>query len=175
MPALRRDRRGHDRPERGPGLDKYDPPLLPGGFHQTDLVGLHRLCVEYFPKSAARARLMETLSTIFRSINDSSISARLWIGGGFLTEKENPEDVELTMIVKETSFKILTANQRAFFDWFRSTSLYLEHRCYTYALVLDDTRDDWEVLQRYWLRQYGFDDQRRKKAIAEILVPKPPL
>src|SRR5215472_8119491 len=98
MPALGIDRR-RERSERGTkGLEKYDPPLLPGGFHQTDLVGLHRLCVEYFPKSTARARLMETLSTIFRSINDASISARLWIGGGFLTEKENPEDVELTMI-----------------------------------------------------------------------------
>ena len=154
-------------------MDKYYPPLLPGGFHQTDLVGLHRLCVEYFPKSTARARLMETLSAVFRSINDSAISARLWIDGGFLTEQENPDNVELTMILLESVFRRLNSDQRAFFDWFRSTSLYQEHRCYTYALVLDDLRDDWEFLQRYWLRQYGFDDERRKRGVAEILVPKP--
>jgi hypothetical protein len=116
---------------------------------------------------------MDTLSTIFRSINDSSIAGRLWVGGGFLTEMENPEDVELTMIVQEMVFRGLTSDQRAFFDWFRSTSLFSEHRCYTYALVLDDQRSDWELLQRYWLRQYGFDDRRRKKAIAEILLPNP--
>jgi hypothetical protein len=145
-------------------------PLLPVGFHETDLAGLRRLCVEYFPKSGSRARLMETLSTLVKSINDSGIPARLWIDGGFLTEQENPEEIDVTMIVMASAFRAMTADQRAFFDWFRSTSLYDKHRCYNYALVLDGERDDF--LHRYWLRQYGFDDDRRKKGVAEILLPK---
>ena len=115
---------------------------------------------------------METLSTIVRSVNDSSVPARLWVGGSFLTAQENPEDFDVTLVLVESVFRSMTADQRAFFDWFHSTSLYEKHRCYNYALVLDGERDDWETLHRYWLRQYGFDVERRKKGVAEILVPK---
>ena len=153
-------------------IDEYYAPLLPVGFHETDLAALARLCVDYFPKSGSRPRLMATLSSLYRSINDSSIPARLWIDGSFLTEQENPEDIDVTMVVVGHVFRSLTAEQRALFDWFRSTPLYEEHRCYNYALILDGERDDWDLLHRYWVRQYGFDDDRRKKGVAEILVPK---
>ena len=148
-------------------VDEYYAPLLPVGFHETDLATLARLCVEYFPKSGSRPRLMAALSSVYRSINDSSIPARLWIDGGFLTEQDNPDDIDVTMVVVGHVFRSMTAEQRALFDWFRSTSLYEGHRCYNYALILDGERDDWDRSHRYWLRQYGFDDDLRKKGVAE--------
>jgi hypothetical protein len=153
-------------------VDRVYASLLPVGFHEMDLNGVNRLCVERFPASVSRPRLMETLTTIVGSINDSSIPARLWVDGSFLTEQENPKDLDVTMIVVASVFGSMTADQRAFFEWFHSTSLYEKHRCYNYALVLDGERDDWEILFRYWVRQYGFDDERRKKGVAEIVVPK---
>ena len=147
-------------------------PLLPVGFHDTDLAGLKRLCVEYFPQSRSRSGLFETVATLTRSLNNSSIPSRLWIDGGFLTEDENAGEIDVTLVVVGDVFRSMTAEQRAFFEWFRSTDLHEKYRCYNYALILDGERDDWELLYRYWLRKYGFNDEARKKGIAEIVLPK---
>jgi len=146
--------------------------LLPVGFHDTDLAGLKRLCVDYFPQSRSRSGLFETVATLTKSLNQASIPSRLWIDGSFVTEQENPAEVDVTLVVVGPVFRSMTGEQRAFFDWFRSTPLYEKHRCYNYALILDGERDDWELLYRYWLRKYGFNDETRKKGIAEIVLPK---
>ena len=46
------------------------------GFHDTDLAGLKRLCVEYFPQSRSRAGLFETVATLTKSLNQASIPSR---------------------------------------------------------------------------------------------------
>ena len=147
-------------------------PLLPVGFHDTDLARLKRLCVDYFPQSRSRSGLFETVATLARSLNQSSIPSRLWIAGRFLTEEENPTEVDVTLVVVGDVFRSLTTEQRVFFDWFHSTDLGEKYRCYNYALILDGERDDWELLYRYWLRKYGLNDEARKKGIAEIVLPK---
>ena len=82
--------------------------LLPVGFHDTDLAGLKGLCVDYFPQSRSRSGLFETVATLTKSLNQSSIPSRLWIDGGFLTERENPGEVGVTLVVVGPVFRSMT-------------------------------------------------------------------
>jgi hypothetical protein len=147
------------------------PPLLPVGFHNTDVAGLQRLCVDYFPSSRTRPKLMNTVSMVVSLVNRVSIPSRLWVGGPFVTEEDNPESCLLTLVLVESIFKRLSAEQLEFFDWFRDVSLYEKYRCCNYGIVLDAERPDYENVSGFWLRQFGFHDELRKKGIPEILLP----
>ncbi len=147
------------------------PPLLPVGFHRTDIAGLERLCVGYFAHSTTRPRLMNTISMVVSLVNRVSIPARLWIGGPLMTEEENPDDCCLTLVLVQSIYRGLSPDQREFIDWFGDVSLFEKYRCTNYIIVLDAEREDFETLQGFWLRQYGFHDERRKKGVAEILLP----
>jgi hypothetical protein len=146
-------------------------PLLPAGIHPSDWTGLRRLCVEYFPKSSTRPQMMSTISMIARLVNEASIPARLWIGGEFLTERENPQACTVAIVLVESVYSSLSSDQSDFFDWFRHSSLLDEHKCETYGIVLDAGRRDWEFLYMYWLNQYGLGRKKVSTGIVEILMP----
>jgi hypothetical protein len=54
-------------------------------------------------------RLMSTISMIARLVNEASLPARLWIGGDFLTEKENPIDCSVAIVLVESGSQSLHA------------------------------------------------------------------
>ena len=147
------------------------PPLLPVGFHNTDIAGLQRLCVDYFPGSRTRPKLMNTVSMVVSLVNRVSIPSRLWVDGAFLTEEDDPDNCCLTLVLVESVFRRMSPEQREFFDWFRDVPLYEKYRCNNYGIVLDAERIDYESVLNFWLRQYGFHHDTRKKGIAEILLP----
>ncbi|WP_421722962.1 DUF6932 family protein [Bauldia sp.] len=152
------------------GQPESSAPLLPVGFHQTDLAGLERLCVEYFPGSLTRPGLMKTVSTIITLANRTSIPARMWIAGDFLTEEPDPDGLCIAMVLVESIFEALSDDQRDFFDWFRGESLFARYRCDNYGLVIDADRYDYDTVLRYWMRQFG-TGRGPKRGVAEILVP----
>ena len=147
------------------------PPLLPVGFHNTDIAGLQRLCVDYFPGSRTRPKLMNTVSMVVSLVNRVSIPSRLWVGGAFLTEEDDPGSCSLTLVLVESVFRRLSVEQREFFDWFRDVSLFEKYHCDNYGIILDAERSDYESVNSFWLRQFGFHDEMRKKGIPEILLP----
>jgi hypothetical protein len=83
------------------GADKQEfPPLLAAGFHKTDLAGLRRLAVIRFPDSFTRPSIMTHLEQIVGRINSAAIAGEIWVDGSFLTEKLNPEDVDVLLVVR---------------------------------------------------------------------------
>jgi hypothetical protein len=146
-------------------------PLLPAGIHPSDWSGLRRLCVDYFPASATRPRLMTTLTMLARLVNEASIPARLWIGGDLLTEKINPTDFSIAVVLIESVYNTLSGEQIDFFDWFRQSSFFDEYHCETYGMILDAGRSDWEFLYKYWLNQYGMGRTSISSGVIEILMP----
>jgi hypothetical protein len=145
--------------------------LLPVGIHSTDMTGLQRLCVEYFPGSTVRPVMMAAIAQMVGVINNASIPARIWIGGGFMSEAVEPADFSLSLVVTESVFDSMTPDQNSVFDWIRTASLFEKYRCENYAVVIDETRADGEWLNAYWLRQLMATSHDDRRGIAEILVP----
>lgn len=154
------------------GADKQEfRPLLPAGFHPTDLAGLRRLAAVRFPDSFTRPAIMTHLEQIVGRINHAGILGHIWIDGSFLTEKLNPEDVDVLFVVNAPTFLSMSPSQRSFFNGIQAVSLFATHRCDNYAAVVDPTRPDGEWLYAYWLRQFGFSRADEMKGIATIQTP----
>ena len=145
--------------------------LLPVGFHRADLSQVRRLCVDYFPRSVSRPRLMETLAGIVGLMNRAGFPAALWIDGDFVTESENPPSFDATLVLTQTVLGRLNKAQSDLFHWFRTTSLSDAYRCNNYTVVIDGDRRDGEIMHRYWVRQFGFDRAESGCGIIEILIP----
>ena len=107
---------------------------------------------------------MNTVTTVLSLINRASIPARLWINGSFLTEDPNPGDFSATLVLVESVFRALSPDQREFFNWFRTQSLFEQYRCDNYGMIIDADRNDFELLQKYWMRQCRFDRGRKAGA-----------
>ena len=147
------------------------PPLLDVGFHRMNVESLRRLCVTRFSASITRPAIMGNLVTLIELINQKVIVGEIWIDGSFLTEKLNPDDVDLLLIVKADTFRAFTAEQRRFFDWYRKSRLFEQYKCDNYAQIVEsgESASDW--LSAYWLRQFGFSRANEMKGLAVIDVP----
>lgn len=153
-------------------------PLLPVGFHEMSIAALERLCVHRFPDSFTRPGIMENLNNVIDRINTSKITGSLWIDGSFLTEKLNPDDVDILFSVSLSTYLAFNPIQGRFFEWFRKTSLYQDYGCDNYAAICDNyaaihdpSRPEGEWLFAYWLRQFGFSRDNRIKGLAVVKVP----
>lgn len=151
--------------------DEGYAPLLPVGIHPADLTSLRRLCVEYFPKSTTRPKMMRSATQIIELIKRSSIPGRIWIGGSLLTKKTEPDNFVLVFSVTETIFQEMSHDQQGTFDWIRTTPLYDEYKCDNYGIVVDESRDDGEWISKYWLRQIMSTQPDDTECLLEILVP----
>lgn len=147
------------------------PPLLPAGFHQIDPVGRHRLCVDRFPASVTRPRIMKNIEAIVAQINQHGIQGDIWVDGSFLTEKLNPDDADVALVISADVLRTLDASQRGFFNTFKATSLYDAYRIDNYGVAIDSNNPSGEWLYAYWLRQFGFSRTDKPKGILKITVP----
>jgi len=147
------------------------PALLPVGFHSFDAASRRRLCVDRFPESFTRSRILKNLEDKISEINQQGIRGNIWIDGSFLTEKLNPDDADIALVISSGILRSLTPLQRQYFDTFRSTSYYDQYRIDNYGIVLDLATAEGQWLQAYWLRQFGFSRSDEMKGILQIPVP----
>jgi len=147
------------------------PPLLRPGFHPFDLARLRRLCVDRFPSSLVRAGLMDRLEAVISLIQQNGMRGDIWIDGSFLTEKLNPDDVDILLTINVAEYRRMTARQVKFFDWFRTTSLREQYKCDNYGVLLDPSAAEAEYMFAYWLKQFGFSRGEQMKGLAVISVP----
>jgi hypothetical protein len=85
-----------------------------------DLASLRRLAVDRFPYSFTRHTVMTSLESVVAHINQSSIAGQIWVDGSFLTEKLEPEDVDMLLAITAATFRALNAAQRNFFIGFQA-------------------------------------------------------
>lgn len=95
----------------------------------------------------------------------------VWIDGSFLTEKLNPDDIDILLSIDVNEYNSMTLAQRQFFDWFRTNSLYDDYRLDNYGVVLDRNVPEAEYMYAYWLKQFGFSRGEHMKGVAVINIP----
>lgn len=143
------------------------PPLLPEGLHTKVLDDLQSLCVDAFPLSSSRPRLMNGLRTLVRNLDGIGVHADLWIDGSFVTAKLNPEDIdvvlcfggqeELTVTQYQFLRRLLRAQSTAQANYAR-----LHYGCDFYIAP--------EARPAYWLRWYGHDRKDNPKGIVIVRI-----
>ena len=97
----------------------------------------------------------------------------VWINGSFLTEKMNPEDVDLVLLITAEFYENGTEEQRKTVDWLNSNLKDL-YSCHSYLLM------EWpkghsqywigQYYHSYWMKQFGFSRGDEMKGIAVIAL-----
>lgn len=147
------------------------PPLLPVGFHEFDIAGLRRMCVERFPQSITRPAIMRGLEELLELLNKNGMRGEVWVNGSFTTEKLNPDDCDLIFMTSMDVVRAFTPAQRNFYEWFNRVKLKSSHRCDNYALAQDENHPASEWFVAYWLRQFGFSRTDEMKGLAVVKIP----
>jgi len=146
-------------------------PLLPLGFHELDAAARQRLCVARFPNSITRPRILANLETIITAVNQQAINGHIWIDGSFLTEKLNPDDVDIALVVTRATVQGFNHVRRQFFSAFSDQQLYDRYKIDSYGVAIDVGTDNGQYTYAYWLRQFGFSRSDDPKGILSVAVP----
>ncbi len=147
------------------------PPLLAPGLYDFDLKKLRSLCVDSFPTSSTRGKIMDSLDVIISEIEHAAIPAEILIDGSFLTLKENPNDSDIVVKVNADTIDNGTVDQKNILRKI-SSNLKSSHLCDSYILVMFPTGSPHETLNMYnmsyWIRQFGFSRGNDFKGIAVV-------
>lgn len=113
------------------------PPLLPAGLHVLDALALFRLTVGNFKTSAKRPVLWASLMKFCEELRDEGIiPCNLWLDGSFLTEKVEPDDIDLIVELDNSIYSKLRMASLAYFQRLSSQPLHVETRClHTFLMI----------------------------------------
>lgn len=110
------------------------------------------------------------LTAVIDLIQRGRMRGKIWIDGSFVTEKLNPDDADLILVIEESVRRQMDQQQIDFIQMFSETSFYDQYKCDNYVLVKDGSIES-EYIYAYWLRQFGFSRGDQMKGLAVISVP----
>jgi hypothetical protein len=153
----------------GPSKVEY-PPLLCKGFHVHTLAGLRQRCVDGFPLSKTRAKIMAGIEQVAGRFAAVKMKGDLWIDGSFMTQKIDAQDVDVLLRVDDWFHSRCTRDQIDAIEWMKREGPALG--CDAYVHV-DYTQGHSQYSlghwgYSYWLRQFGFSRSDELKGIAVL-------
>jgi hypothetical protein len=157
-----------------PGIASPDfPPLLLPGRHVMTLPELRKLCVDAIPLSGSRDLLMRSVEALCTTVSTALISSEIWVDGSFLTQKMNPADVDLVVVVQAASWPG-TGQQRHVLSRIAKKD-FNAPMCDSYLLVEYPTshvnHGMSEIMRAYWIKQFCFNRSEEMKGLAVIRTP----
>lgn len=117
---------------------------------------------------------MGGLESTIAELEQARIEGDLWVDGGFLTESENPADVDVVLKVAANFYTGATEAQRQKLQWFESGEPKSSYKCDSYKWIEWPQghalywQSEWD--RAYWIRQYGFSRGLDYKGIAVVRV-----
>lgn len=118
---------------------------------------------------------MEGFEVVVGVLESARITGRLWIDGSFLTEKIDPDDIDLVLSLDGLALKTPTLSQRRVLNWW-SGDLKSRHRCDTYVFFEfpygDPNYSFGRKWWKYWYDLFGSSRSGVPKGIAFVDVPR---
>lgn len=137
---------------------------------------LHTLIVDNFPLSQSRPELWNSLLWLVDRLKSLQIKCKLWLDGSLLTEKVEPDDVDLVVDVPFDALNAATPQQQAFLTElsahaFRDAPKKL-HTFLIYSAPFGHVAAPRAaVLREQWVKDFGFSFRKRiPKGIALLDV-----
>jgi hypothetical protein len=152
-------------------------PLLTIGIHILTESELEKLCVEGFTESINRPEIFRGLQVIVEKLKTTGVCGYLWINGSFVTEKPEPNDADLLLVLTRDQYNQSSEETKAAISWFIGEET-IGLRCDTYTLIHEPVTD-WEGIKSqkqwrdhwnycHWIRQFGYSRNKSPKGIASL-------
>ena len=164
-----------------PPLKPEFPPLwTEAGFYPISMKALREKCVDAFPLSQTREKIMSGLEKLVKRVVKDEVPGELWVDGSFTTQAIDPDDVDLLLHLPSefcaTMAEERTQETRRKIDWFQDEERRKTHYCDTHVWeeyphnhpLRRRSEDDRE----YWQGIYGISLVGRVvKGIAMVELP----
>lgn len=139
------------------------------------LIEVRQLCVDNFPNSETREPVMNGLEYVVYRLTEAGICGDLWVDGSFLTEKIDPNDVDLLLHIEPDFYDIVTREQKQMIHWFTEETLKDDYFCDSYVMYEypqgHPLEANNELDRKYWAKQYGWSRGLEEKGIAVVPIP----
>ncbi len=150
-----------------------ETPLFSPGFHDISLLDLKtsltELLVEPFLKqqigSRRRELLLDRLIALFKEVSNLCIVFEAWIDGSFVTDKDEPNDVDVLLWYHGTS-SISPRELRIYRELKDADLMSFRYHCDVYLLK------DNEANRRYWQEWFGKNRDGVSKGIIRIFFSR---
>lgn len=151
------------------------PPLFPAGFHVMTLAEVLQRLVDDFSTSKTRRAVFSGFLDVVVKLNASGIVGKLWLGGSFLTEKIDPEDVDYVLCVSSGDYDH-DPKKRAIADWAVDDARWTDNSCDAYLLVEYSAGHPRAAYTRdrraYWIDTFGRAFvSKKEKGIVVVHLP----
>ncbi len=120
---------------------------------------------------------MGGLELLLAELTETGISADVWLDGSFLTEKQEPDDVDVVLSVAAEVYDNGTLQQRQFLDFIVKQLIDLKTKYYCHAFAFYEYPDGHPFhhvsvrAREYWKRQFGFSRRNEVKGMPVIRIP----
>lgn len=145
------------------------PGLLPAGFHTKTLEEVKILCVENFPNSTTRSIIFESfVGNFITPLTNTGLKCDVWVDGSFITEKEDPEDVDILI---EYNPQIIYPNEQTIKinTFLKACIANPEFKCKCHCDVYIQANTNQQGIA-YWMGQFAFNRDRSPKGLAVIQI-----
>jgi len=103
----------------------------------------------------------------------NGIAGEVWINGSFVTEKMNPDDVDLVLRIPAEFYEHATQEQREAVNWLTS-NLKDNYLCDSYFFMEwpEGHINHWlgQYAHHYWMKQFGFSRGNEMKGIPVLAL-----
>lgn len=147
------------------------PSILEPGFHVLPIRELKRVCVVGFPLSKTRRKIFRNLIAVVQRLRASGVIGAVWIDGSFMTQKIDPEDVDVVLRLEAITYNNGSQAIKDAVNWFAG-NLKAAHGCDSYHFFVfpvgHPNHAFGQQMHSYWRGQFGFDRDDKPKGVAVI-------
>ncbi len=152
--------------------DFKDDGNLNPGIHKYTFAKFEKQFVLDFITSETRLNIYENFRKWFEQLLKISAPKYMWLNGSFLTKKINPNDLDLVVFYYPEDISASVAGKLGSFIH-ESAKQYFCDAYFCLSLrhlneVQKSQFGNYEIMETYWMGQFGFDRNRIPKGIIEI-------
>ena len=141
-------------------------PLLAAGYHEMSWQVLEDTCLAPFAFSSTRPTLTKQLQMFVNELRAMGLQGELWVDGSYVTDKEDPGDVDLVYVPDIGCLPQISANFSRIHVLFAQLGAKAIYNCHAF-LVDPQSRDE----LAYWRGLFGFcHDEKTPKGMIVLTL-----
>jgi hypothetical protein len=141
-------------------------PLLNAGIHDITKDDLSNHFVTPFENKDKRLKLIERFNYLIEKVEEIGIPFEVWINGSFVTNKEEPNDIDVAFFFDPAVANALPEDKKIIFREVANNSVSkYRYNCDVYFLPNNDVN-----LRSYWRGWFGFTRTEKAKGFARITI-----
>jgi hypothetical protein len=152
----------------GHPLDPEFPNLLPTkGIVDYDLPAFEAAFVASFPASTRRPAIFARFLVLLETLRSIGLSCEAWLDGSFLTEKTDPDDIDIALLTDNAILGRLSLPALDTFNYLIDNHADTKARylCDLYSINRDDFND-----RVYWRGLFGFTRIDEPKGFVRLQI-----